>query len=229
MSESNNHQGGEIHSKLWIAKQWKEKLEQEVKLNQLALEKWSAYIEAVERVRDLENELDLNSGSFINGSGKANTFTDSLIVFAFLKPDYTFAAKDAINWLIEQGLYSNEKGAGDSIYGILANRVDLFERVDRAIYHLTTKAIEFGKKLTQPRSSVVSKIGTNSKHTPLARFILQTLNEREKTLQELKSAAEQKGIDFATKKPGRVLHRALVGMARSHLVEKSNRTWKLSR
>jgi len=229
----NNHWEEELRSRLWTAKQWKEKLEAEIKLQQLALEKWVAYIEALEQARELEGELDVSSGAFMNGI-KAKTVTESLILFAFRKPEHVFAAKDSINWLIEQGLYSDEKGAGDSVYGILAQRTDLFKRQDRAVYKLTEKAIDIGNSLTQPRIPFNGRPSEPAlppkgvvRHTPLASFILESLRDGEKTMHTLKVEAEKAGIDFSGKKPGRVLHFALLGMAQNGLTERVNGTWKL--
>lgn len=228
MLEGNNHWNEELRSKLWRAKQWKEKLELEIKLQQLALEKWITYIAALEQAQELENELDLDSGALINGSGKAKTVTEFLIVFAFQKPDYIFTVKDCITSLTEQGLYLDEKGAGDSIYGILAHRTDLFKRQDRALYKLTDKAIDIGKNLTLPRlplDSRSSPLSVSRRHTPLASFVLESLRSGRKTLTILKGEAEKAGFSSGEKRMGRVLHFALVGMARSGLVERANGVW----
>src|SRR4030042_2417519 len=104
-----NHWDEELSSRLWRAKQWKEKLELEIKLQQGALEKWVAYIGALEQAQQLEGELDLSSGTPINGNAKDKTITELLIVFGFHKPQYTFTPKDAIAWLIEQQLYPDKK------------------------------------------------------------------------------------------------------------------------
>ena len=233
MLEKSNHWEEELSSRLWTAKQWKEKLETEIKLQQLALEKWTAYIEVLERARELEGELDVSSGAFINGA-KAKTVTESLILFAFQKQEYVFTAKDSINWLIEQGLYSDEKGAGDSVYGILANRIDLFKRQDRAVYKLTEKAIDIGNSLTQPRipfngrpSDLALPPRGVTRHTRLASFILGSLHDKGKTIAILKAEAKKAGISFGSKQSGRVLHFSLLGMANHGLVEKVNGTWRL--
>jgi len=235
MLRNNNHWEEELRSKLWTAKQWKEKLEAEIKLQQLALEKWTAYIEALERARELEGELDVSSGAFINGA-KAKTITESLILFAFQKQGYVFTAKDSINWLIEQGLYFDEKGAGDSVYGILANRTDLFKRQERAVYKLTEKAIDIGTGLIQPRipfnghpSEPALPPREAIRHTALSSFILESLRDRGKTTETLKAETKKAGISFGQKKPGRVLHFALLGMAQHGVVERVNGTWRLRR
>ncbi len=233
MLENNNHWEEELRSRLWTAKQRKEKLEAEIKLQQFALEKWTAYIEALERARELEGELDASSGAFIYGA-KAKTVTESLILFGFQKQGYVFAAKDSINWLIAQGLYSDEKGAGDSVYGILASRTDLFKRQDRAVYKLTEKAIDIGNSLTQPRTPFNGRPNEPAlppreltRHTRLASFILESLRDRRKTIAILKAEAKKAGISFGRKQSGRVLHFSLLGMANHGLVEKVNGTWRL--
>lgn len=233
MYKNENHWEEQLRSRLWKAKQWKERLENEIKLQQFALEKWLEYIQTLERTLELENELDLEAG-LINGSAKAKSVTESLIVFAFQKLDYTFTVKDAIDWLIEQRFYTEEKGAGDSVYGIVAHREDLFSRRDRATYQLTEKAITLGKSLTQPSLPEVSEVpsresATRHAHNPLSRFLLEALAERGKSLEKLKREAKAKGFTFPGKHPGRVLHYALVGMAQNRLVEKSNGIWRLKK
>lgn len=233
MDRNNNQWEEQLRSRLWRAKQWKERLEHEIKLQQLALEKWTKYIQALERTLELEGELDLESG-LINGSAKAKSVTESLVVFALQKLEYTFTVKDAIDRLIEQRLYPDEKGAGDSVYGIVAHREDLFRRKDRATYQLTEKAIALGKSLTQPSLPEVLRVTSRESppshgRNPLGRFLLEALQERGKSLQELKREAQGKGLTFPGKHPGRVLHYALVGMSQNRLVEKVNGMWRLKK
>jgi hypothetical protein len=233
MNKNENNWEEQSRTKLWKAKQWKEKLEHEIKLQQLALEKWAEYIQTLERALELGNELDLAAG-LINGSAKAKSVTDSLIVFGMQKLDYTFTVKDVIDWLIEQRFYTEEKGAADSVYGIVAHREDLFIRRDRATYRLTEKAITLGKSLMQPSLPEVSEVPSRESaarhaHNPLSRFLLGTLAEGDKNLQTLKREAKAKGLTFPGKHLGRVLHYALVGMAQNRLVEKSNGTWRLKK
>jgi hypothetical protein len=65
--------------------------------------------------------------------------------------------------------------------------------------------------------------------SPLAQFLREVLSDlRPHTLEELKTAATARSLDFKGKNPGRVLHFALVGMAQSHLVESlGSGTWRL--
>jgi hypothetical protein len=64
--------------------------------------------------------------------------------------------------------------------------------------------------------------------TELAQFILRTLrgSPQPLSLDDLKEAAvTTTNIDFGDKKPGRVIHWALVGMARHDIVEKRDEKW----
>jgi hypothetical protein len=65
--------------------------------------------------------------------------------------------------------------------------------------------------------------------TPLARLIVNTIRQAPKpvTLDDLKLAAEKVGYDFGTKKPGRVLHWALVAMNENNVIVKNGEGWKL--
>ena len=67
--------------------------------------------------------------------------------------------------------------------------------------------------------------------TPLASFVLDTLKQAKRSLSvnDLKIAAKNAGMDFGDKSPGRVLHWALVGKMRSGLVEQvGGGKWKLT-
>jgi hypothetical protein len=68
--------------------------------------------------------------------------------------------------------------------------------------------------------------------TPLSRFIVNTIRQAKKpvTLDDLKQAAETIGYDFGTKKPGRVLHWALVAMNENGIIRPSQSVhggWKM--
>lgn len=71
--------------------------------------------------------------------------------------------------------------------------------------------------------------GAERPHTLWSRFLLDTLGDgRERSLAELKRLAEQKGMNSEGKQLGRVLHFALVGMAKHRLVEMVARgRWRL--
>ena len=70
---------------------------------------------------------------------------------------------------------------------------------------------------------------SNNGGTDLARFLLDTLRDSggPLSLDELKDAAEAAKFDFGEKRPGRVLHWALVGMAQSDGVEKVDDKWRI--
>jgi hypothetical protein len=65
-------------------------------------------------------------------------------------------------------------------------------------------------------------------NTPLGNFVLEALKQkRSMTVNDLKTAASNAGIDFGEKSPGRVLHWTLVAKSRSGLVEKVGGKWRL--
>jgi len=70
---------------------------------------------------------------------------------------------------------------------------------------------------------------SNDGGTPLARFIVNTIKTagRPVTLDDLKTAAENVSFDFGAKKPGRVLHWALVAMSENNIVVRNGEGWKL--
>ena len=63
--------------------------------------------------------------------------------------------------------------------------------------------------------------------TELSQFLSQTMSETGKPLPlaALRDRAVQAGIDFGAKKPGRVVHWALVGMQQHGSVEKQEDKW----
>lgn len=65
--------------------------------------------------------------------------------------------------------------------------------------------------------------------TPLAKLIVNTIKQSDHpvTLDDLKRAAEHVKFDFGTKKPGRVLHWALVAMHENNVIERNGAGWKL--
>lgn len=66
--------------------------------------------------------------------------------------------------------------------------------------------------------------------TPLTRFILATLRHarpRALAIDDFKEAALKEGFDFGKKAPGRVLHRAMTGIAQGDRIEKVNGKWRL--
>lgn len=80
------------------------------------------------------------------------------------------------------------------------------------------------------QSTLFSDLGEpGSDRSPLAQFLREVLSDlRPHTLEELKTTATARALDFKGKNPGRVLHFALVGMAQSHLVESlGSGTWRL--
>lgn len=58
--------------------------------------------------------------------------------------------------------------------------------------------------------------------SPLSQVLLDTLKGKSApaTLSELKEAAVQRGVPFGGKRPGRVIHFAMLGMAQHKLVER---------
>lgn len=66
-------------------------------------------------------------------------------------------------------------------------------------------------------------------HSVISQFIRETLSDLNgRTLDELKLAAQQRGLEFGEKNPGRVLHFALVGMKQGGIVHRDPEgRWRL--
>jgi hypothetical protein len=66
--------------------------------------------------------------------------------------------------------------------------------------------------------------------TPLSQFIFRSLSDgNTKTLKELIEMANREHLSFGGKKPGRVLHQALVGLIKNDYTTVVNRgVWKLT-
>ena len=66
--------------------------------------------------------------------------------------------------------------------------------------------------------------------TPISRLIISELGSgKPRTLKELCNAAINVGIEFGDKKPGRVLHWALIGMSQGGYVKKAKpKTWQIT-
>lgn len=91
-------------------------------------------------------------------------------------------------------------------------------------------ALEYETTLSDNQAMLFSEhVGELNRSSSLAQFIRESLADlRPRTLDELKIAANAKGLDFKDKNPGRVLHFALVGMAQSNLVESlGGGVWRL--
>jgi hypothetical protein len=91
-------------------------------------------------------------------------------------------------------------------------------------------ALEYEKMHSDPgQANLFSEEPLGVERSATGRFIREALSDlRPKTLDELKLAAEQRGMMFGEKNPGRVLHFALVGMKQSGIVERSAEgRWRL--
>jgi hypothetical protein len=65
--------------------------------------------------------------------------------------------------------------------------------------------------------------------SPLSEVLLDTLKTKSGpvTIEELKQSAAQRGVPFGGKRPGRVIHFVMLGMAQHNLVEKKDGGWML--
>lgn len=71
--------------------------------------------------------------------------------------------------------------------------------------------------------SLFPEIAPEGERTATAKFIRDALSDLQpKTLDELKAAAERRGLIFGNKNPGRVLHFALVGMKQGGIVDRDH-------
>ncbi len=85
---------------------------------------------------------------------------------------------------------------------------------------------------SQPSLFEVAAEGNGEpERTEVSRFLLEALSDAgEHSLSDLKELAENAGVDFGEKSPGRVLHFALLGMAQNELVEMvSKGVWRRKR
>lgn len=74
-----------------------------------------------------------------------------------------------------------------------------------------------------------AELPAEEERTETAQFLREVLADgRPRTLEELKKAASDRGLNFEGKNPGRVLHFALLGMAQNGIVEMvSKGVWHL--
>jgi hypothetical protein len=125
-------------------------------------------------------------------------------------------------------------------------RVDLQERLNtvaqkRAALHVILKELDTiesginallqleGGYFAVSQNGNVNHVTVEDTGTELAQFILRTLRQAQQavSLDDLKEAAISTNINFGDKKPGRVIHWALVGMARHGLVDKRDEKWMI--
>ena len=71
---------------------------------------------------------------------------------------------------------------------------------------------------------------TERERSLLSQFIRDALNDgTPRSLEDLKRIAQDRGMDFGGKNPGRVLHFGLLGMAQNNLVEMVEKgVWRIS-
>jgi hypothetical protein len=97
----------------------------------------------------------------------------------------------------------------------------LLRREEERFGRLEASLVVPSKRIDGGRSKVAT--------TPLAKLIVSTISQADRpvTMDDLKRAAEEVHFDFGAKKPGRVLHWALVAMRENDVIEKNGEGWRL--
>lgn len=115
---------------------------------------------------------------------------------------------------------------------ITAQRAELQTRMgwlDEMEAHIKA-ALEYERAQAEfDQASLVFDEPSNGEHSAIAQFIRDILSDlKGRTLDELKSAAQHRGLPFGEKNPGRVLHFTLVGMKQSGIVDRdTDGRWRL--
>lgn len=117
---------------------------------------------------------------------------------------------------------------------LLAQRAQLQRQLDALTQReaMLRSMLEYEQMRWPEQPSLPGLDKTNGRRlsSPLSRFIVETLGSYgSQSLDELKRRALDLGLDFEDKNAGRVLHFALVGMARNNIVKREADTgkWRL--
>ena len=112
----------------------------------------------------------------------------------------------------------------------LLQRLDELTPTEQALQALLAEEEARWSRLQPPLFAVQSE-RTNGKkaRTEVSQFLMNALADgKPKAVQALKESALKLGIAFGSKKPGRVIHMALLGMAQNGLVEMVTKgVWKV--
>jgi hypothetical protein len=110
--------------------------------------------------------------------------------------------------------------------GVLQSRLQWLDKVEASL----ADALEYERAGVDAGQAFLSfGVQPEEERTPIAQFLREALSDlRPRSLDDLKRAAEERGVAFGDKTPGRSLHFALVGMQQGGIVQRTeDGNWRM--